>query len=212
MGLAWDPFGNGKTAVRASFGTYYSLIDDLSFLLNSLPPANGAISLTNTALLSVIPVKPGVQPAPQCSATVLAPCTTFAPQGVQPDAKTPAVNEWNFTIEHQLDRNTSLRGGVCRVVRVSRICERRSERYSGADLRQRDVRFRRDAGNLQGQRGAGAAIHSGVGAAESVPGRRVLLVHRRQHQLQRSATRRDAAIGARLAVSRELYVVEGPRR
>ena len=39
---------------------FYSLIDDLSFLLNSLPPYNGAISLTNTALLSVIPVKPGV--------------------------------------------------------------------------------------------------------------------------------------------------------
>ena len=109
VGLAWDPFGNGKMAVRASFGTFYSLIDDLSFLLNSLPPANGAVSLASTSLLSIIPIKPGVMPAPQCSATVLAPCTTFAPQGVQPDAKTPAVNEWNLTIEHQLDRNTSVR-------------------------------------------------------------------------------------------------------
>jgi hypothetical protein len=109
VGLAWDPFGNGKTAVRASFGMFYSLIDDLSFLLNSLPPANGAVSIASTSLLSIIPVKPGVMPAPQCSATVLPPCTTFAPQGVQPDAKTPAVNEWNLTVEHQLDRNTSLR-------------------------------------------------------------------------------------------------------
>jgi len=109
VGLAWDPFGNGKTAVRASFGTFYSLIDDLSFLLNSLPPANGAVSIASTSLLSIIPMKPGVMPAAQCSATVPQPCTTFAPQGVQPDAKTPAVNEWNFTIEHQLDRNTSLR-------------------------------------------------------------------------------------------------------
>ena len=41
VGLAWDVFGNGKTAVRAGFGTYYSLIDDLAFLLNSLPPYNG---------------------------------------------------------------------------------------------------------------------------------------------------------------------------
>ena len=109
VGLAWDPFGNGKTAVRASFGMFYSLIDDLSFLLNSLPPWNGAVSIASTSLLSIIPIKPGVMPAPQCSATVLPPCTTFAPQGVQPDAKTPAVQEWNLTIEHQLDRNTSLR-------------------------------------------------------------------------------------------------------
>ena len=38
VGLAWDVFGSGKTAVRAGFGTYYSMIDDLAFLLNSLPP------------------------------------------------------------------------------------------------------------------------------------------------------------------------------
>jgi hypothetical protein len=109
VGLAWDPFSDGKTAVRASFGTFYSLIDDLSFLLNSLPPANGAVSLVNTSLLSIIPMKPGIAPAPQCSATVPQPCTTFAPQGVQPNAKTPTVQEWNLTIERQLDRNTSLR-------------------------------------------------------------------------------------------------------
>jgi hypothetical protein len=109
VGIAWDPFGKGKTAVRASFGTFYSLIDDLSFLLNSLPPANAAMSISNASLLSIIPIKPGVQPAPQCSTTVSAPCSTFAPQGVQPDAKTPTVQEWNLTIEHELDRNTSLR-------------------------------------------------------------------------------------------------------
>lgn len=109
VALAWDPFGNGKTAVRASFGTFYSLIDDLSFLLNSLPPSNGAVSLANTSLLSIIPLKPGVPPAPQCSATVPQPCTTFAPQGVQPNAQTPTVQEWNLTIEHQLDHNTSFR-------------------------------------------------------------------------------------------------------
>jgi Carboxypeptidase regulatory-like domain len=98
-GLAWDVFGNGKTAVRAGYGMYYSLIDDLTFLLNSLPPYNGSVSLKGS-LPSLVPITPGVPPAPG---------TTFAPQGVQPDAKTPTVQEWNLTIEQQLSRNTVLR-------------------------------------------------------------------------------------------------------
>ncbi|HUA19424.1 MAG TPA: carboxypeptidase regulatory-like domain-containing protein [Bryobacteraceae bacterium] len=102
VGLAWDPFSNGKTSIRAGFGTYYSLIDDLSFLLNSLPPYNGAVSFTNVSLPSILPITPGVQPAPG---------TIFAPQGIQPNAKTPTVEEWNFTVEQQLNRNTVLRVG-----------------------------------------------------------------------------------------------------
>ncbi len=110
VGLAWDVFGNGKTAIRAGFGTYYSLIDDLSFLMNSLPPANGSASYSG-ALLPLLPVTPGVLPPPQCSPTQAAPCTTFAPQGVSPNAQTPTVEEWSFRIEQQLSQNTVLRVG-----------------------------------------------------------------------------------------------------
>jgi hypothetical protein len=107
-GLAWDPFGNGKTAVRAGFGTYYSLIDDLSFLLNSLPPYNGSIT-SSGSLFSIAPVVPGAAVPPSCGPGVATPCTTYAPQGVQADAKTPTVQEWNFALERQLDATTSLR-------------------------------------------------------------------------------------------------------
>ena len=109
ISLAWDPFGNGKSAVRAGFGTYYSLIDALSFLLNSLPPANGSVSYSAASLSSLLPVVPGVQPAPSCSAVVSAPCTVYAPQGIQPNAKTPTVEEWNLTVERQLAAGTLLR-------------------------------------------------------------------------------------------------------
>jgi hypothetical protein len=109
VGLAWDPFGNGRTAIRTGFGMYYSLIDDLAFLLNSLPPYNGSVSYNNVPLASVLPVIPGVPPPPSCGPGIPQPCTTFAPQGVQPDAKTQAVEEWDFTLEQQLDRNTVLR-------------------------------------------------------------------------------------------------------
>src|SRR5262249_34647028 len=109
IGLAWDPTRNGKTSVRASFGIFYSLIDDLSFLLNSLPPANGAPSFTNTSLFNVTPIAPGIAPPPQCQVSVLPTCSAFAPQGVQADAKTPTVNEWNLTVEREVTSNTSVR-------------------------------------------------------------------------------------------------------
>jgi hypothetical protein len=99
VGLAWDPRGNGKTAIRAGFGTYYSLIDALAFLLNSLPPYNGSATYTG-ALSSFTPITPGAQPAAG---------TVFAPQGIQPNAQTPTVEQWNLTLEQQLSSNMALR-------------------------------------------------------------------------------------------------------
>jgi hypothetical protein len=108
LALAWDVFGNGKTALRAGYGMYYSLIDDLSFLLNSLPPANGSITLTGS-LPSLVPINPLAPVVPSCGPGVAPPCTVYAPQGIQANAKTPTVQEWKFTVEQQLDRNTALR-------------------------------------------------------------------------------------------------------
>jgi len=102
VALAWDVKGDGKTSVRAGFGIYYSLIDDLAFLINSVPPYNSAASYSNVSLQSVLPVTPGVPPAAG---------TIFAPQGVQPDAKTPAVEEWSLRLERQITPNMVVRLG-----------------------------------------------------------------------------------------------------
>ncbi len=110
VALAWDPFRNGSTSVRAGFGTYYSLIDNLAFLVNSLPPYNAAATFTG-ALSSFTPITPGVQPPQSCGPGIPTPCSTFAPQGVQADAKTPTVQEWNFTIEQRVPGDMVLRVG-----------------------------------------------------------------------------------------------------
>jgi hypothetical protein len=107
--VAWDPFGKGKTAIRAGFGVYYSLIDDLAFQVNALYPYNGLVTYSGL-LPSVVPVAPNTPPLPPCGPGIpSAQCSIYAPFGVQPDAKTPTVEEWNFTVEQQMDRNTSLR-------------------------------------------------------------------------------------------------------
>jgi hypothetical protein len=107
-GLAWDPFGNGKTAVRAGFGLYYSLIDALSFQLNDLPPYNGAATFSGS-LPSLLPITPNVPVPPACGPGVPTPCTTYAPFGVQADAQTPTVAEWNFSVQQQLSGSMALR-------------------------------------------------------------------------------------------------------
>jgi hypothetical protein len=119
LGVAWDVFGNGKTAVRAGYGIYYSLIDSLSFLMNSVPPYNGSVTCPSVgsicpstagsaSLFSFIPF-PRFTTEPAACAPGVTPCTTFSPQGIQPDAKTPTVQEWNLSIEQQLSHNTSFR-------------------------------------------------------------------------------------------------------
>ncbi len=108
VGLAWDPFKNGKTAVRAGYGMFYSLIDDLSFLLNSVPPYNGTVNYSG-ALSSFLPVIQNGPVPVSCGPGVPAPCTTYAPYGIQPDAKTPTVQEWRLSVEQQLSQSTVLR-------------------------------------------------------------------------------------------------------
>lgn len=108
VGLAWDVFGTGTTAIRSGFGLYYSLIDAPSFLLSALPPFNGSATFTGS-LPPLLPITPNVPTPPSCGPGVPSPCSIFAPQGLQSDARTPAVASWNFSVEQKLSKDTSLR-------------------------------------------------------------------------------------------------------
>jgi hypothetical protein len=95
LGVAWSPFASKKTVVRAGFGLYYALLDNLSYRLDQNAPFNPVFAVRNLPFSSIAPN------AAYAGAKVI-------PSGVQPDLKTPAVESWSLKIEQQLSSNAAL--------------------------------------------------------------------------------------------------------
>ncbi|PYS36796.1 MAG: TonB-dependent receptor, partial [Acidobacteria bacterium] len=104
VGLAWDVTGSGKWAVRAGFGIHNDLQDNLANRLNSNPPFSGRLTIEGQPLLSFIPVSAEVAPPPSCTfvGQTNPPCTLYAPGGIDPVLRTPTLQQWSLTVEHQL--------------------------------------------------------------------------------------------------------------
>jgi hypothetical protein len=117
VGLAWDPTGTGRWAVRAAFGIHNDLQDNLANRMNSNPPFNVRLVFQNTPLLGANGIlKNGPLPsdsagAPSCSAeSPLTPpaCSIFAPGGVDPNLHTPTTQEWSFVVQRGLTQELAL--------------------------------------------------------------------------------------------------------
>ncbi len=76
VGFAWDVFGNGKTALKGSFGVHRALLDTLDYRLDQTAPFNTTLSYSNTtvaklASLSTASATGGLVSPEQCLSRIL---------------------------------------------------------------------------------------------------------------------------------------------
>ncbi len=133
LGVSWDPWGHGKTVIRAGGGVTYE-IPHLSLFLGQngvenastaglnviptapstgIPGANGTIAASSVNLtgdlLNWSVAGPVFQPAINCDPTTGGtPCDIL---GVSRNLRTPYVITWNLNAQQQLTPTTSLQVG-----------------------------------------------------------------------------------------------------
>lgn len=101
VGIAWDIFGNGKTALRVGFGTFYN-----RFMLNLAMGAPGNPPYV-FGLPSSISQRAFDNPAPAFAGVI----GTKPAIGIAQNDNLPESIQYNLSIEHQLARNTTFELG-----------------------------------------------------------------------------------------------------
>lgn len=97
IGIAWSARPD-RTVVRAGFGIYNELLDDLGYRMDQNAPFNPTYSIASLPVSS-LPVNPS-GPIPAKALLV--------PGGVQPDVRMPTLISYSLRVEQALTPNTSL--------------------------------------------------------------------------------------------------------
>jgi hypothetical protein len=114
VGLAWDPWKDGKTSVRASFATHYTQDGFTFFAPASTANAGLFTTASNSVPTGVYSIKSNPLPTPPTDAFPVSQKANFAISNAQsltnvdPNLRNPYILEWSVGVQRELPKHFTL--------------------------------------------------------------------------------------------------------